>query len=498
MPYVDGMSLAQRISETGQLPVGETLGIAGQVASALDFAHRNGIVHRDIKPENVLLRADTTFVSDFGIGFVLQHASKSRITDQGLAIGTPRYMSPEQITGDIAVDGRTDVYALACMVYEMLTGEPPFTGRFSRTVMLRHLRDPVPLVSSARPGMGDAVDAVLQRALAKSPVDRFSTSSEFVQTLTQVAIVDPRRIELGVPHPVGRPVSRREDVADEDWAPLEQTIRICTARDGVKIAWASCGAGPPLVKAANWLSHLEHDAKSPMWRHWWSGLSRHHTLYRYDERGQGLSDRDATDISFEAWVADLEAVVDAAALDRFTLLGVSKGGPIATVYAHRHPERVERLVLLGAFPLGRARAGDAEWETKARVEIELVKLGWGQENPAHRQVFSSLFFPDADPQRIAWFNELQRLSASPDNAARIMEAAFDIDVTKEARELAIPTLVFHSQDEERVPVAAGRYLASLIPRAEFIPLPSRNHIPLRHEAAWQQFLDAFDAFTGGS
>jgi pimeloyl-ACP methyl ester carboxylesterase len=232
-----------------------------------------------------------------------------------------------------------------------------------------------------------------------------------------------------------------------------------------------------------------------MWRHWWNGLSRKHTLIRYDERGQGLSDRDVADISFEAWVSDLEAVVDAAGLDRFTLLGVSKGGPIAAAYAHRHPERVERMVLLGAYALGRARAGDDEWETKARVEVQLVKLGWGQENPAHRQVFSSLFFPDADPQRIAWFNELQRVSASPENAARIMEAAFDIDVTREARELSVPTLIFHSQEEERVPVAAGRYFASLIPGAQFLPLASRNHIPLEHEPAWGQFLGAFDEFT---
>jgi pimeloyl-ACP methyl ester carboxylesterase len=153
-------------------------------------------------------------------------------------------------------------------------------------------------------------------------------------------------------------------------------------------------------------------------------------------------------------------------------------------------------VLLGAFAVSRAKAGDDEWKNRARVEVELVKLGWGRANPAHRQVFSSIFFPDADPQLIASFNELQRVSATPENAARIMEASFEIDVTREARELTVPTLVFHSQDEERIPVAAGRHFASLIPGAEFVPLPSRNHIPLEHEPAWRQFLDAFDQFTG--
>jgi serine/threonine protein kinase/alpha-beta hydrolase superfamily lysophospholipase len=497
MPYVEGLSLAQRIRDTGQLPVGEALGIAGQVASALDFAHANGVVHRDVKPENVLLRGDAAFVCDFGIGLALERRTPGiRLTNPGAAIGTPSYMSPEQVAGDGVVDERADVYALACMTYEMLAGEPPFSGRYPRTVMMRHVQDPVPLLSSARRGLGAEVDAVFGRALAKSPADRFASPGEFVQALTQAAVIDPRRREFGVRDPTNRPPPLSIDVEAAKWTTLEQQIRICTARDGVKIAWARSGTGPPLVKAANWLSHLEHDAKSPMWRHWWRGLSRHHTLIRYDERGQGLSDRQAADISFEAWVADLEAVVDAAGLDRFTLLGVSKGGPIATAYAHRHPERVERMVLLGAYARGRAKAGDDEWEAKARVEVELVKLGWGQENPAHRQVFSSLFFPDADPQRIAWFNELQRVSATPENAARIMEAAFDIDVTREASELTIPTLIFHSQDEERVPVAAGRHLASLIPGAQFIPLPSRNHIPLEHEPAWRQFLDAFDQFTG--
>lgn len=496
MPYVDGTSLARRIREAGQLPVGEALGIAGQVASALDYAHANGVVHRDVKPQNVLLRGDAVFVCDFGIGLTLELASETRITSPGSAIGTPSYMSPEQVAGSESLDERTDVYALACMTFESLAGEPPFSGHNALTVMRRHLRDPVPLLSSARPGLGDEVDAVFRRAMAKSPVDRFASPGDFVRALTQTAVVDPRRIEIGVPGPTGRPRLRSSEIDLGIWAPLEQEIRICTARDGVKVAWAKSGTGPPLVKAANWLSHLEHDAKSPMWRHWWGGLSRAHTLIRYDERGQGLSDRQAADISFEAWVSDLEAVVEAAGLDRFTLLGVSKGGPIAIAYAHRHPEQVERLVILGAYALGRAKAGDTEWETKAHVELQLVRLGWGQENPAHRQVFSSLFFPDADPQRIAWFNELQRISATPENAARIMEAAFDIDVTREARELRVPTLVFHSQDEERVPVAAGRYVASLIPGAQFVPLPSRNHIPLEHEGAWQQFLDAFAEFTG--
>ena len=499
MPFVDGSSLAQRIQEDGPLSVGEALGIVGQVASALDYAHENAVVHRDVKPGNVLVRGDTAFVCDFGIGFAIDAATVARITSPGAGIGSPSYMSPEQIAGEESIDRRTDVYGLACLTFEALTGDPPPRDEASLCVSAPRLGEALSRLAFVSPELCAAVEAVFLRALADAPEDRHATAGEFVEALAQALVVDARRSDLGISHSKRESQERGSGLdTGTPMAAIDQKIRICTARDGVQIAWAECGAGPPLVKAANWLSHLEHDAKSPMWRHWWAGLTRRNTLIRYDERGQGLSDRNAEDISFEAWVADLEAVVDAAGLERFTLLGVSKGGPIAVAYAHRHPERVERMVILGAYPLGRARAGDAEWESKARVEVELVKLGWGQENPAHRQVFSSLFFPDAAPQRINWFNELQRVSATPANAARIMEAAFDIDVVDAAKQLKIPTLVCHSEGDERVPVAAGRHLASLIPGAEFVPLPSRNHIPLEHEPAWQRFLDAWDEFTGTS
>jgi len=491
MPYVDGVSLRDRIREEGPLAIDEALRIGRDVASALDYAHRNGVLHRDVKPANVLLRDDATFVSDFGIGLALEAAGGIRLTDSGIAIGTPAYMSPEQVAGEANLDARSDVYAFGCLVYEMLAGEPPFTGKYPRTIMMRHVRDTVPHLSSARPALGAAVDRVFARALAKTPADRYRSATAFLDALAEAAsTADPGADALPPPPPA------RSAAAAVEETTLVQKIRVCTARDGVQIAYAISGDGPPLVKAANWLSHLEHDAKSPMWRHWWRGLSRYHTLVRYDERANGLSDWGAADVSFEAWVDDLEAVVDDAGLDRFVLLGVSKGGAIATAYAHRHPERVERLVMLGAFARGRRSAGDPEWMKRAEVENQLVEIGWGRENPAFRQLFSKLFFPDADPERIEWFNELQRVSASPENAARIMRASWDIDVADMARELRVPTLIFHSQDEERVPVEAGRYFASLIPGAEFVPLPSRNHIPLEHERAWRQFLEAFWAFTG--
>jgi pimeloyl-ACP methyl ester carboxylesterase len=492
MPYVAGESLGQRLRREGEMASAEVLRIAGAVAAALDYAHAQGVVHRDIKPENILLRGDDTFVADFGIALAMATVEDRRLTAPGAAIGTPAYMSPEQVDGEVAVDGRADVYALACVTYHMLAGEPPFAGR-ARTVMLRHLRDPVPPVSTVRPAFGPAVDAVLNTALAKAPADRFATAGAFVAALREV--LDGPVVAAG---PSGAPrrdatVTRR---TPHDWT-LEQEIRFCRARDGVTLGYAESGAGPPMIKAANWLSHLEFDAGSPVWRHWWAALSAGFRFIRYDERGCGLSDRNPKSISFDDWVSDLEAVVDAAGFERFALLGVSKGGAIATAYAAKHPERVSHLVIHGAFAVSKlGRAADEVARKRVWLEIEMVRLGWGQDTPAYRQAFTTMFYPGASPDQTDWFNELQRISATPEVAARIMEASLDIDVRDVARRVTTPTLVLHSTDDARVPFAAGRQLASLIPGARFVPLDSPNHIPLEHEPAWQRFVDEIYAFTG--
>jgi len=492
MPFVAGESLGQRLKRGGELATEEVLRIAGAVASALDYAHAQGVIHRDIKPGNILLRGDDAFVADFGIALAVATAGDRRLTVPGAAIGTPAYMSPEQVDGEVALDGRADVYALGCVTYEMIIGDPPFTGH-ARTVMLRHLRDPVPPVSTVRPAFGPAVDDVLARALAKSPADRFATAGAFVAALRAALGQDavgsgasgaPRRAAAGTHH------------TPDGWK-LRQEIRFCRARDGVTLAYAESGSGMPMIKAANWLSHLEFDAQSPVWRHWWAALSARYRFIRYDERGCGLSDRNPASITFDDWVSDLEAVVDAAGIERFVLLGVSKGGAIATAYAAKHPERVSHLVIHGAFAVSKlGRAEDEAARKRVWLEVEMVRLGWGQHNPAYRQAFTTMFYPGASPDQTDWFNELQRISAAPEVAARIMEATFTIDVRDAARRVTTPTLVLHSQDEARVPFAAGRQLASLIPGARFVPLDSRNHIPLEHEPAWQRFVDEIYTFTG--
>ena len=236
---------------------------------------------------------------------------------------------------------------------------------------------------------------------------------------------------------------------------LHQEIRFCSTRDGVRIAYATVGEGPPLVKTANWLNHLEHDWESPIWRHVFRGLARDRRLIRYDARGNGLSDWDVEEISFEAYVRDLESVVDAAGVKRFPLLGISQGCAISIEYAVRHPERVTRLVLHGGYATGwRIDADSAEIARREALQT-LILHGWGQDNPAFRQVFTSAFIPEGTPEQFHWMNELQRISISPQNALRLQEALATVDVRDRLALVQVPTLVLHSRGDGRIPYARG-------------------------------------------
>ena len=273
-------------------------------------------------------------------------------------------------------------------------------------------------------------------------------------------------------------------------ATLNQEVHICTASDGVRIAYALAGQGPPLVKAANWLNHLEYDWQSPIWSHLLHEFAARHQLIRYDERGNGLSDWDVQDISFEAFVRDLESVVDAAKLERFALLGISQGCAVSIVYAIRHPERVSHLVLYGGFARGRTKR-DPE---HARTLFSIIQQGWGKENPAHRQFFTSLFFPDGTPEQMQWFNDLQRMTTSTENALRIMRATGELDVSDLLSQVKVPTLVLHCRNDAWVVFDEGRRLAAGIPGAKFVALESRNHLVLETEPAWEKFTSEITAF----
>jgi pimeloyl-ACP methyl ester carboxylesterase/DNA-binding CsgD family transcriptional regulator len=278
---------------------------------------------------------------------------------------------------------------------------------------------------------------------------------------------------------------------------MQQRIRFCTSCDGVRIAYATSGSGPPLVKADNWLSHLEFDWDSPVWRHWLAALSAHHTLVRYDQRGCGLSDWNAGDFSLDTWVYDLEAVVDTLGLERFPLIGLSRGGPAALAYTVRHPERVSKLILFGSFLRGRyKRSLSAQQREEADALVALMRVGWGRDNPAFRQTFTTLFIPGATPEQMQWFNDLQRLSTSPENAARMATTSYSLDLTELAELVRVPTLVMHSLEDAVVPFEEGRRLAALIPGARLVPLQSKNHILLEDEPAWERFVTEMDAFLG--
>ncbi|HUF64814.1 MAG TPA: alpha/beta fold hydrolase [Gemmatimonadaceae bacterium] len=277
--------------------------------------------------------------------------------------------------------------------------------------------------------------------------------------------------------------------------PPGQSIHFCTSDDGVRIAYATSGSGPPLVKPAHWLTHVEYDWESPVWRHWLRELSRDHTLIRYDQRGSGLSDQNADDISFDAFVRDLETVVDATGLERFPLLGLSQGCAVAIAYAVRHPERVSRLVLYGGFAQGRrARARTPEEREESELLTRQIPLGWGRDNPAFRMFFAARFLPEGTPEQTSWFSELQRVSTSPEGAVRLFRASSVIDVVDMARRVTAPTLVLHATRDAQVPFDQGRLIASLIPGARFVPLDGQNHVLLEHEPAWRRFLDEVRRF----
>src|SRR5665213_997875 len=273
-------------------------------------------------------------------------------------------------------------------------------------------------------------------------------------------------------------------------------IRFCKSFDGVRIAYASAGHGTAMVEVATWLNHLEHDWKSPVWGPRLTELSGHFALTRYDGRGCGLSDRAVEDLSFEANLRDLEAVADAAGFKRFILLGCCQGSGLAIAYAARHPERVSHLILYGAFARGRLKRNPSPQDIdETNTMLKLVELGWGRDNPAFRQVYTTIFIPDSRPEQFRWFTELQRMSTSPENAVGLIRGFDAMDVSDLLADIRSPTLVMHAHGDGRVPFAEGHLVASGIAGAEFVPLESRNHILLEHQPAWRRFFTEIARFV---
>lgn len=400
----------------------------------------------------------------------------------------------------------SDIEMLDTPVLESLAGA--FTGEFLEDLRLPHC----PKFDAWRLYQANSVKRTRVRIL-RALIDRTREQPErtlfYAHSLQSLG---PERDAVPHAHRTRRDDGVHDEISDSrgsDEAGLRspgaaarfrrpQDIRFCSSRDGVQIAYAVCGQGPPLVRAAHWMSHLEYDWESPVWRHWIDALSEMATLIRYDQRGNGLSDRKVADFAFEAMVDDLESVVDAAQLDRFTLLGVSQSCAVSAAYAARHPERLTGLILYGGFVKGWRKRGDRHEITTHEAMTTLIREGWGKNNPAFRQLFTMMFIPGANQEQIVWFNELQRIAVSANDASRLHEAFGETDVSAVLSGIAIPTLVLHARHDGVVPFHSGREFATGIRGARFVDLNSANHVLLADEPAFFKFCREMTRFISES
>jgi len=447
--YIEGATLGHRLRH-GPLPIGEVLEFGVQMTSALAAAHARGLVHRDIKPDNVMVRPDGYVkVLDFGIAKL---AAAARSPDQGdedsrtqlgMVMGTPRYMSPEQARG-LDLDARTDVWSLGVVLYEMATGRLPF---------------------AAIDGGEDDLPAPLLRIIRKSLDPDRSVRHENAAELC----ADLKRAQ--------RETHDSSGVRRVALAPArEQKIQFTTTADGVCLAYSAIGDGPLIVRVLGHFTHLEKEWEWPELRRFWECLAERYTVVRYDGRGIGLSDRFSGEFTEETRQLDLDAVLNAIGAKGAALLGISEGGWTAATYAIGHPDRASHLILYGAYCRGaQARPGYDREEDRAL--LTLIRKGWGRDTPTFRQVITSQFFrSDADPRLLAHFNELQRVSADGDTAARYHEACHQRGDGRDLfRQVKAPTLVLHCQDDIAVSAEEGRLLASIIRGAQLVLLPSGTH-----------------------
>jgi DNA-binding winged helix-turn-helix (wHTH) protein/pimeloyl-ACP methyl ester carboxylesterase len=321
---------------------------------------------------------------------------------------------------------------------------------------------------------------------ARKAIGDSGDQQRFVRTVARKGIRFVGAVREGqVPTEVSAPVPT---------SARNQDVTFCRNAEGINLALAAVGAGPPLIKVANWLTHIEYDWESPIWSPLLQQLAAHSRLIRYDGRGNGLADRNVAEISFPAFLRDLETVVDSVGVERSALLGISQGAAVAIAYAVRHPERVSKLILFGAYAQGRNKRGSAAEAEMAQAFVTIMRHGWGDERSAFMQAFSSVFFPNGSPQQIKWLVDLQRVTTSAENAVRIRMACDDIDVVDLLPKVQVPTLVLHCRHDNVAPFEQGRLIASSIPHAKFVTLESVNHVVLADEPAWPKLIGEIAAF----
>lgn len=299
--------------------------------------------------------------------------------------------------------------------------------------------------------------------------------------------------KVSAPKPHGRLIPL-ESAMHSSGVP-DQQIEFFTTSDGVRIAYNIAGQGPVLVRTIHWLNHLDFEWKTPLRRQWLAEIMQHNMLVRYDQRGSGLSDWNISDFSFERTVQDFEELVDAAGLEKFAILGGCQGAAVGIAYAVRHPERVTKLIINGTFANGWPAPGPGAQEHLDAM-LTLIRSGWGRDNPAFRQLWTTMFRPDVDAVEAAWLNELQRIASSPENAALMIAEFPNIRIIDMLPKVSCPTLVLHSRDDGAVPVQEGKLIAARIPGARFVELPSRSHMVAPGDAGWEQLVQEFSAFMG--
>jgi pimeloyl-ACP methyl ester carboxylesterase/AraC-like DNA-binding protein len=453
------------------LPPLLTLEVAGGEASWLDSSMR--LIAEASPPPEMVARLAELFLAQAIRDYAERLPPSSTGWLAGLtdpAVSKALSIIHERYAEDLEVEELARAAGVSRSVlgerFTELIGEPPmrYCARWRMRIAANMLRDGKENTASIAYAVGFASEQAFNRAFKR---------------------------EFGIP-----PAAWRRRIEEEEQAKSrslqrrelpQQQIRYCRTRDSTRIAYSKVGEGPVLVKTANWLNHIEHDWESPLWRHWIEEFTEGRSLVRYDERGNGLSDWETPELSLDAFVDDLESVVDCVDAPRFDLLAISQGAAVAVAFAVRHPDRVRRLVICNGYAAGWAVRGDPKEMARREAMLTLTEIGWGADNPAYRQLFTSHYVPEATPKQMGWFNEMQRVSASPENAVKLQRAIGAFDVRHLLAEVRTPTLIFHSRNDQAVPFSQGAELASGIPDARFVQLESRNHVLLAGEPAWDVF-----------